>query len=327
MKWLQSGVAKSGNLWLYNILQCIAREAGLPQKSFIRHQAIHAIARDWPLSFPGQADIDTLSINPGRCLYRISGIFNMPIEDLDAYVAQTSHVWTQSYFSKMSRAVFPKFDRVVYIVRDPRDAAISMSRFSFTPYRQQFFTHGIPTPEAFLEANLLETLAAWVRHVAGHLAHQEELGIHVVFYERLLEDFDRELETLLRYLGVELGARALEKVRNEVRFENMKDRNPQHVRKGRWGEWTEVFTPAQARLGRTVAGRLLGLLGYPLDKAEFAAGAGRLPRLPEGARPGAFEAVLADLERKMLVEKTFRSLRTWIRPEAPRLRLDPAEAE
>ncbi|NJM16702.1 MAG: sulfotransferase domain-containing protein, partial [Bacteroidales bacterium] len=38
-------------------------------------------------------------------------------------------------------SVFPKFDKIVYIVRDPRDVALSMARFQFTPYMQTYYPH------------------------------------------------------------------------------------------------------------------------------------------------------------------------------------------
>lgn len=304
MKWLQSGVAKSGNLWLYNILQSIARHAGLEQTSFIRRQPIHAIAKDWDLSFPGQADIDILSINPKVCLYRISGIFNMPIADIDAYVSQASHVWTQSYFSEMAARVIPKFQKTIYIIRDPRDVAVSMSRYSLTPYRTKYFPEPLATPEAFLDAILFDTTAGWVRHVAGYLKHHKALNIHMIFYENLLADFDGELRKLLDYLGVKLDGPRLEAVQSDVRFETMKGKNPQHVRKGAGGEWPQSMTPKQAALAARIGGPLMKNLGYSLDSKN-----GTPPRIPADLTPERIDRILVKLERQMLLEKTFNAVR------------------
>jgi len=95
MKWAQIGTAKSGNYWIYNILQSVAKHAGLERKSFIQNQAIYPIAKNWKMNFPNQQDIDHLSIHPTRCVYNIGNVFNMPIalEDIDDYIRQTSHVW------------------------------------------------------------------------------------------------------------------------------------------------------------------------------------------------------------------------------------------
>lgn len=300
MIWLQSGAAKSGNLWLYNVLQSIARHGGIPQKSFIRRQPIHAIAKDWPLSFPGQADIDTLSINPHQCLYRISGIFNMPIADLDAYLADCSHVWTQSYFWPSSEKVFSKFDKVVYIVRDPRDVLISMSRFTFTPYRLKYFPQASATPEEFLEANLVESTRAWVRHVSGHLREAERLNIHIILYERLLKEFRAELDRLLAYLGVSLDEAAIAKVIEDSRFETMRGTSPQHVRKGESSQWGSVLNGRQIAAVEKIAGPLLKRLNYPITKKDLEKEA-----LPSLAKMDAqtCASILKHSERQVLFEK------------------------
>ena len=309
MAWLQSGVAKSGNLWLHNILRSIALHGGIPQKSFIRNQPIHAVAKDWPLSFPGQADIDTLSINPHQCLYRISGIFNMPIEDIDAYIAQCSHVWTQSYFWLSSAKVFPKFDKVLYIIRDPRDVVISMSRFTFTPYRLKYFPQADPSPETFLDRNLVESSRAWVRHVAGHLKEAKNLDIHIIFYERLLKNFEEELSRLLAYLEVGLDKGGMARVVEDARFETMKSVSPQHVRKGESSQWTGALTDRQVQSVTSVAGALLKELGYPLGKKEFLAKKDPLPFL-DPTSGEIFGKILARMERQVVVEKIQRAVAT-----------------
>ena len=270
MKILQSGAAKSGNLWMYNLLQNVLRHAGVLQKSFIKSQPIHGIAKDWPLSFPGQADIDTLSIN-------------MPIDDIDAYIAQTTHVWTQSYFSPMSAAVFPKFDRVVYVIRDPRDIAISMSRFQFTPYRKRVFPHNEPDPDTFLDKYLADSIEAWARHVGGHLIGLTKIPFIVLFYERLLKNMDEELPALVKALGLAVPDSAYAEIRKETSFSSMREFSPMHVREGKSGGWQETLKPRQVKLVNDIAGPLLKYLGYPLSTGEARA----LPHLPDPADPTA----------------------------------------
>lgn len=280
---LQAGIAKSGNFWLYRILQDIIHYAGLPQRSFIQQQPIYAIAQTWPLSTEEQAGVDVMDIEPHGCFYRISSVFRMPIDDLDAYIAQCSHVWTHSAFCAFSNEVLPKFDKVVYIIRDPRDVAISMSRFIFTDYMRRYNPHGERDPDTFLDKTLALRMKVWAEHVGGYLKARERLNIHVVFYERLRHDFEAELQHLLAYLGIALGEEDIARIRQDVDFAAMHSANPQHVRKGEAGQWRQVLSQRQQRRARRVAGPMLRLLGYPL-RAEEIDGLPHLPARLEAAQ-------------------------------------------
>ena len=46
----------------------------------------------------------------------------------------------------------------------------------------------------------------------------------------------------------------------------MKKRNPNHVRRGRAGTWREALSEQQHRQVTAIAGRMLELLHYPMDK-------------------------------------------------------------
>ena len=124
MRILQAGRAKSGNFWLYTIIKTIVTKAGHDWSGYVQTQPIYEIARHWELSYRDQAAIDVLDIERYRCYYRISSIFRMPIDDIDEYLSKCTLVWTHSSFCEQSAEVLPKFDKVVYVVRDPRDAAI-----------------------------------------------------------------------------------------------------------------------------------------------------------------------------------------------------------
>lgn len=311
-KWLQIGLSKSGNVWLYNLLRSVARHAGLEQKSFIRNQPIHPIAKKWDLSFPEQADIDTLVINPTQCLYRISSIFSMPIDDLDAYVAGTTHAWTHSFFGPLSSQVFTRFDRVIYIVRDPRDVAISLSRFNFTPYRLKYYPPSEPDAKSFLERRFGEILQQWVEHVAGYLEKKEAFHIHFIFYERLLGAFDDEFRALSDFLGITLGPREIAAIKKEVSFENMKIERPQHLRKGESGQWREALSPKQLRMADALVGSLLSLLNYPAGNNPN--GAGELPHLPGTIDLARLEGILRRARRWGLLAKAGRALTFLRRP-------------
>ena len=271
---LQSGLPKSGNLWLHKIVQESLRLGGTELKSFIQTQPIYQEAKTWP-GFAEQAGIDFIEVDAGGCYIR-KGAYRQPIIDLDEYLSQSTHVWTHALWVPRCDQVFRKFDKIVYIVRDPRDVAVSASRYYFTPFMLAQHPQQEPDADTFLKHRLYEQIFTWVQHLGGYLSHADEFRIHFIFYERLLNDFDREYTRLLAYLGVKLSAEAFSQVKESARFENMKKQNPHHLRKGESGGWVNVLTPAQARQVEKIAGPMMEILRYPL---MMSAGDG-LPGMP-----------------------------------------------
>jgi len=263
---LQTGQAKSGNFWLYKIIQNAMLHGGIQQRSFIKNHRIYPIAKSWELSYKEQADIDVMDINPGSYFFRISSIFKMPIIDVDDYIRQCSHVWTHSAFCQRSITVFPKFDKVIHIIRDPRDIALSKSRFVFTPYMKNHYPRKETDAGEFLEKNFNNIMRKWVRHMAGYLENKDEMNIHMVFYERFLERFDEEMERLLNYLEIELKKSSVDQIKNDVSFKTMKKSNPMHVSKGRSRGWTTDLNGSMKKNAVKITGPMFKLLGYPVSE-------------------------------------------------------------
>lgn len=277
MSILQSGKAKSGNYWVYKIIQTALDLKGVDKKSFIKHHPILREAQSWQLSHRDQAGIDVLSIEPTGLSFRIGDRFRDEIQDIDSYIAKCSHVWTHSPFQEEWMDVYKRFDKIVYVIRDPRDVAISMARFSFTPYMLAKKVHRETDENAYLNHRLYGSVLSWVHHVAGHLLKVDELAIHCVFYERLKYCLADEVKSLLRYLDLELEDAKLSILQEEVDFTKMRAENPEHVRKGRAYEWVERLSQAQKDRVLRITGPMLQLLHYPTDISESDL---PLPRMP-----------------------------------------------
>ena len=292
-KWLQIGYAKSGNFWLYRILQCIAGYAGIEQKSFIQNQSIYSIAQEWNLNFEGQTKIDVIDIETDRFCYTISSVFRMPIRDLDDYVTCCSHVWMHAVWGPVTETVLSKFTKVIYIVRDPRDVAVSLGHFVSTPYG--FGTSFLPQPSLllFLKENFSSILEFWASHVCGYLKQKERLNIHFVIYERLLADFDGELARLLGYLGISLRPEVRKAVREETCFGSMKSGSPSHLRKGERGQWREVLSKRQLYFADKFVGDLISIFqSNQKDAVEI-------------------NRVIKKTEARVFVNKFFRAIKTF----------------
>ena len=298
---LKASLHKSGNLWLSKILRSITRRAGWEYTTWVQRQPIHATALTWQLSYSGQADMDFLSILPDGCYWRISDVYQERLENVEAYVRACSHVWCHSPIIPRSLEVLPLFDKIVYLIRDPRDIAVSLSRFVFTPHvRRNWPPHFERDPETFLKHALDGELRDWVAHVGGWLRIRPRIPFHVVFYERLRHDFDAELRTLLEYLEIDLPGRSLDAIRDEVSFETMHGSNPDHVRKGESRQWIWTLSERQKEHAIEVAGGMLALFGYPILPGAHEGGSNDLPRLPLRIDADLLERTMAQAERGRL---------------------------
>jgi aryl sulfotransferase len=315
---LQGGFPKSGNYWLANILNQILDCAGVPRQSYVQRHPIFPIAQTWPLSYPEQAGLDVLDIEPHRNYWRISSYYREPIDDIAAYVAQNRHVWTHSRYLPGSAAIFALFDKIVYIVRDPRDAAISMAHFAFTPYRLRTDYNPFPTPDAYLRRHLARHMAGWCNNVGSYLLAPRHENLRIVFYERLRTDFDAELKALIEFLELDVTAEQRAAIGNDVSVSSMQKKSSQHVRKGGSGGWRETLSPSQIRLANLIGGPIMKELGYPLAVSDA-----RLPALP----PTLNERQIRKAMRRAVIARGLGLVADNLHPpRAPETGLIPQEA-
>lgn len=263
MKLLQGGAPKCGNFWLYQIIQQILSRTGHNTTSFIQQQPIYTLAKEWDLNYPSQASIDMLDVTDLQYSYRISSIYRMPIENIAGYVQQTNHVWTHSPICKRSGELLELFDKKVYIVRDPRDRAISASKYYTSDYMLKYYPQEEKYPERFLQKNLEPLMQEWVWHVFDHLRLSQQYNIHICFYEGFLLNFQEELGRLLVYLNIDLAREERQELEEAMSFATLKSKNPKHLRKGQSGYWMEQLTEEQVEMAEVVAGPLIRFLGYP----------------------------------------------------------------
>lgn len=269
MKILQSGAPKCGNFWLYQIIQKTLQRTGQTSLSHIEQHPIYPLAQTWDLNFPDQAKIDVLEITDLQLSYRISSIFKMPILDLSHYLSKTNHVWTHSPICKRSGELFRQMDKIVYIIRDPRDRAISAAKYYCSDYMLKYFPQEEKDPSRFLYKNFDRLINEWVWHVWDHLRYSHQYQIHVTFYENWLDDFKGELRALMDYLGLRLPEEEKADLEKALSFETLKKTNPNHLRKGKAGDWLDVLTEEQVARAETLAGPLMDFLNYGLDQPSF----------------------------------------------------------
>lgn len=162
--------------------------------------------------------------------------------------------------------------RVVYVVRDGRDVAVS--------YYEQSRRKGLESGafSSFLPrfvAGEVDGYGSWGTHVTSWLDRDmaRDGRLLTIRYEDLLEDPPGGLQQTLEFLGVEAGADVVEAAVEANRFEQMRQRETESafhekqgdqffVRRGIAGEWAETFSAEDAALFDHAFGAVLERLGY-----------------------------------------------------------------
>jgi aryl sulfotransferase len=263
MKILQSGIPKSGNYWLYTINRQLLSRSNIEYTSFIENQPIYDIAKSWKLSLHNQAEVDVLDIMPGRIINRISRIYEMPVENFDRYIEQTTITWTHSKFHEECLNIYQEFDKIIFIARDPRAVALSAAKFQNKAYSKKHLGSPGEDSDKYLDKNLEMMIKSWALKMLAYLTISQVLDTHLVFYENLKKSPAAEIRRLSNYLEINIDDKQINQIVDAVSLESMKKDSPKHVRKGKLYEWKEKLSNIQKWKVDFIAGSILNNFGFP----------------------------------------------------------------
>lgn len=180
----------------------------------------------------------------------------------------------------------PRYQRVIYLVRDPRDVAVSyyhyhikISRFDET-YPIDRFVYRFVTGD-------LDRYGSWGEHVGSWLgARQDTETFLLLAYENLLERLEEGLRRLARFLGIEVddfrlgqvmelssavNMRQLERREADVWRPTQQSRKDRpFVRLARAGGWHTELPVESVRLIEGAWQAKMEMLGYPVSRLDMA---------------------------------------------------------
>jgi len=178
----------------------------------------------------------------------------------------------------------PRYPRVIYIVRDPRDVAVSFYYFNL---KVGVIPDGYPMDEfvsRFVAANVVgyaDRVGCWQDHVLSWVRLRESKpGFRLVRYEDLLTDPTRELTNLAPMLGIDptparveravrlSSAAHMQSLEKEQSLKWVTTKNSRQdirfVREAKAGGWRQKLSPISVRTIEQVWGGTMKELGYEL---------------------------------------------------------------
>lgn len=182
-----------------------------------------------------------------------------------------------------SHEVFdPRYKRIIYIVRDPRDVAVSNYHWEM---KQRAFADACPienfVPD-WIAGKVWDRLGNWGDHVTSWMSTRgDREGFQILRYEDLIEDPARELVKVARLLGIEPTKERLTRAAELSSADRMKKlestqgkkwvqtrytrQDKPFVRKAASGGWRAVLPPQSVAEIEAAWGHIMISLGYQLS--------------------------------------------------------------
>ena len=181
-----------------------------------------------------------------------------------------------------SHEVFdPRYKRVIYIVRDPRDCAISNFHWEM---KQRSFNDQLPIKDFlpnWIEGKIWDRLGNWGDHVTSWMSTRSgHEGFLLLRYEDMIEDPARELMKVSKLLGLEQSIERCKRAADLSSFDRMRRleekqgdkwvqtrftrQDKPFVRQATKGGWREVLPPECVAQIEAAWGHVMIQVGYQL---------------------------------------------------------------
>ncbi len=147
-------------------------------------------------------------------------------------------------FFRFHALLHRSFRRVIYLIRDGRDAIVSYHHHTQTVKQKSVDLLDVVEGREFIQPFNF----SWAQHVRAWQGNPFKANLITVRYEDLLTDTVGELGRLLEFAGIETGTDGLEGIAKAASFEKMREREK------RLGNTNSAWPPGQQFMRRGIAG-------------------------------------------------------------------------
>lgn len=222
------------------------------------------------------------------------GNINRIIPDTEAVSKRELNRLPRPRIFKSHQYFHPRYERVIYVVRDPRDVALSQYHFH---RKRRLLEDGAPIEDfvnRFL-AGKTTPYGSWGENVASWLATRyQKSGFLLLRYEDMIADTAHELEKLAYFLQIDATPQRIMQAVQRSSAENMRKLEKEQaklwsttketrqdvpfVRSAKAGEWVSALSQDSVSAIESQWGSLMQFLGYELacckgrysDRNDFA---------------------------------------------------------
>ena len=170
------------------------------------------------------------------------------------------------------------FDKAIYIVRDPRDVAISLSKHIGTDIDTAIERMIDPGGALFKAPEPPQFVSSWANNVVSWVKNKE-IAVAVVRYEELFDSPEETFGALMLFLGEKETVEMRDNVKNAVSLAALENVRKQEDAKGfveasrkaerffgaGGSKWRDVLTDTQVAQIEEACGQTMVGLGYPLE--------------------------------------------------------------
>jgi len=271
--WLAS-YPKSGSTWLRMFLACYQNDGWPINFNHLPRNLTYADNRDMDYHAVSSHPVENMTspetlLLRGAVLYKLltdSGVRSIMVKTHNANVILASVILIPPVITKGA----------VYIVRDPRDMVISMSKWTGDTIDETIDMigddHSVLKNDSGYAKTVFHYLGNWSSHVKSWM--ESSFDVTVIRYERLHEDPDHVFTQVLQQIGWEVRPKIVTKAVKCVSFAKMKGfekkngfyENPgrpeNFFRVGEVGQWKKHLSKKQSSRITKEHGGIMEKLGY-----------------------------------------------------------------
>ncbi|ETE61148.1 Amine sulfotransferase, partial [Ophiophagus hannah] len=120
----------------------------------------------------------------------------------------------------MTVAQSERFDRIIYVFRNPKDVLVSLYHF----HKISVILETPKDFDTFLEKFLAGKVghSLWLDHIEGWCTHKDDFNILFLSYEEMKRDLRSSVLKICNFLGKELSEKEVDDVVDKATFDNMK---------------------------------------------------------------------------------------------------------